>query len=355
MDILIKSDDLDAAIAFADELKQKIRDNLTGVTEPSTDMDEGLPQIEVVIDRERAYDMGLSMYTVASEVNAAMNGKTATTFRVGGDELDVNVILKDEDRSSVPDLSKIFVVNSSGTRVAVSNVASIEKSSSPVAINREDESRTVHVLGGLSEGYASTQAQEDIQEMISNEMVVPDGVTYSMGGDFEDIAKLGGQLIIIAIIAILLVFGIMAAQFESLKDPFIIFFTIPLMMIGVVWFYIFSGQTFSIMSAVGLVVLVGLVVNSGIVLVDYTNLLLKRGYKLKDACVEAAGNRLQPILMTTATTILGMFPLAFFGGAGTEQVQPIAQTIIGGLLVSSMMTLFVTPTLFALMNRRKYA
>ncbi len=355
VDILVKSDDLDAAIDFADELKTMIKENLPGVTEPSTDMDEGLPQIEVVIDRDRAYALGLDMYTVASEIGSAMNGKTATTYRVGGNELDVKLILSDEDRLVAPDLTKIFVLGSSGTRVAVSNVASLEKSTSPVEINREDEKRTVHVLGGLTDGYASTQAQQDIQAMIDEMVVVPDGVSYSMGGDFEDISSLGSTLMIVLVIAMLLVFGIMAAQFESLKDPFIIFFTIPLMMIGVVAFYRLSGETFSIMSAVGLVVLVGLVVNSGIVLVDYINLLLKRGVPLREACVQAAGSRLQPILMTTATTILGMVPLAFFGGEGTEQVQPVAQTIIGGLLASSTMTLFVSPILFAVMNRRKHA
>ncbi len=355
VDILIKSEDMDGAVEFAEELKQMITDNLPGVTEPATDMDEGIPELEVVIDRQRAYNLGLDMYSVANEISASMNGTTATTYRVGGEELDVELILQEEDKSSVPDLNKIFVVNSSGTSIAVSNVAYLEKSVGPVSINREDEMRTVHVTGGLSDGYASTDAQRDIMEMIETRMVVPDGIVYSLGGDFRDISETGSQLMIVGVIAILLVFGIMAAQFESLKDPFIIFFTIPLMLIGVVAFYTFSGQTFSLMSAVGLVVLVGLVVNSGIVLVDYTNLLLKRGYKLRDACIAAGGSRLRPILMTTATTILGMFPLAFFGAAGTEQVQPIAQTIIGGLLASSIMTLFVTPVLFAVMNRRKYA
>lgn len=355
VDILVKSDDLDAAVAFADELKELLADNLPGVTEPVTDMEEGLPQLEIVIDRERAYDLGLDMYTVATEVAAGINGTTATTYRVGGDELDVQLILADEDKSSVPDLNKIFVVNGSGTRIAVSNVAHLVKSTGPVTISREDETTVVHVTGGLTNDYASTTAQADIQQLLDTQIVVPDGVSYSLGGDFEDISDMGSQMIVIGIIAILLVFGIMAAQFESLKDPFIIFFTIPLMLIGVVWFYTLSGYTFSMMSAVGLVVLVGLVVNSGIVLVDYINLLLKRGRKLKDACIEAAGSRLRPILMSAATTILGMFPLAFLGGAGTEQVQPIAQTIIGGLLVSTLMTLFVTPLLFAALNRRKYA
>ena len=355
VDILIFSDSLDQASAFATELKETIEEKLPNITEPATDMDEGLPQYEVVIDRDRAYDLDLDMYTIGYEIAASIDGTTATVYREDGEELDVKVILKESDRTSVPDLNKIFVTNDDGVRIAVSNVASLSKSTSPTSISREDEKVVVHVTGDLADGYASTQAQEDIQNILDNELVIPDGVTYELSGDFEDIHNMSTQFTIIGIIAILLVFGIMAAQFESLKDPFIVLSSIPLMLIGVIGFYKFTGYTFSMMSAVGLVVLVGLVVNSGIVLVDYTNLLLKRGKSLKDACVEAAGSRLRPILMSASTTILGMIPLAFFGGAGTEQVQPIAQTIIGGLLASTLLTLFVTPLLFALVNRRKYS
>jgi HAE1 family hydrophobic/amphiphilic exporter-1 len=354
IDILIKSDDLDAANDFAEQLKELIEEKLPGITEPTTDMDDGLPELEISIDRDRAYDLGLDMYTVATEIAAGFNGTTATEYRQDGDEIDVQVILQEKDRSSTPDLNKIFVINDEGTRIAVSNVASFIKTTGPTSISREDKTNVVHVTGGLVDGYASTEAQADIQNLLDNEVVFPDGITYSLSGDAEDIGTMGETILIIAIIALLLVFGIIAAQFESLKDPFIIFFTIPLMLIGVVWFYALTGYTFSMMSAVGLVVLVGLVVNSGIVLVDYTKLLLKRGYKLQEACIEAAGSRLRPILMSASTTILGMLPLAFFGGAGTEQVQPIAQTIIGGLFVSTLMTLFVTPLLFAALNKRKY-
>ncbi|MDC7236493.1 MAG: efflux RND transporter permease subunit [Sphaerochaetaceae bacterium] len=355
VDILIYSDSLDDASAFATTLRDTIEEKLPNISEPVTDIDEGLPQYEVTIDRERAYDLGLDMYTIGNEIAASIDGTTATVYRNSGDELDVQLILQESDRTSIPDLNKIFVTNDDGVRIAVSNVASLSKSTSPTSISRENEKIVVHVTGDLADGYASTQAQDDIQNLLDNELVIPDGITYELSGDFEDINTMSTQFSIIAIIAILLVFGIMAAQFESLKDPFIVLSSIPLMLIGVIAFYKFTGYTFSMMSAVGLVVLVGLVVNSGIVLVDYTNLLLKRGRNLKDACVEAAGSRLRPILMSASTTILGMIPLAFFGGAGTEQVQPIAQTIIGGLFASTLLTLFVTPLLFALVNRRRYS
>ncbi|OQY37710.1 MAG: hypothetical protein B6229_07875 [Spirochaetaceae bacterium 4572_7] len=355
VDLLITSDDNDAAINAAEEIKNLIIEYLPRITEPSTDVDAGVPQIEVSLDRDRAYALGLDMYSVAREISAGLNGVTATTYRIGGDELDVIVLLQEDDRNSRMDLEKIFVKNNKGEKIALSNIATLTNSKGPVAINREDEKRIVHVVGGLADNYASTVAQADIEALLKEYYVVPDGVSYSLGGDFKDIADQTNQLLIIFIIAALLVFGVMAAQFESLKDPFIIILTMPLMIVGVVIFYTISGLTFSIMSAVGLVVLAGLVVNSGIVLVDYTNLLLKRGYHLVDACVEAGGNRLKPILMTSATTILGMAPLAFFGGAGTEQVQPIAQTIVGGLLISGIMTLFVTPVIFAVFNKRKYS
>ncbi|MDC7225073.1 MAG: efflux RND transporter permease subunit [Spirochaetales bacterium] len=352
VDIMISSDDNEAVIRTSAEIRQLIEDNLPGVTEPTTDADDSIPQVEVKIDRDRAYALNLDMYTIATEIGKSVNGTVGTTFRIGGDEIDVKVILQEEDRSSKVDLNKIFVINSQNERIALSNVATLVKSESPVSIYREEEKRVIHVTGGLADGYSSTQIQAQLETLLSEEYVFEEGVDYSLSGDFEDISSMGTQMALIGIIAMILVFGVMAAQFESLKDPFIIFLTIPFMMIGVVLLYTVSGYTFSMMSAVGLVVLVGLVVNSSIVLVDYTNLLIQRGYSLRDACIEAGGNRLKPILMTTCTTILGMLPLAFFGGDGTEQVQPIAQTIVGGLLSSGIMTLFVTPVLYFLFNRK---
>jgi HAE1 family hydrophobic/amphiphilic exporter-1 len=153
-------------------------------------------------------------------------------------------------------------------------------------------------------------------------------------------------------VAIFLVFGVMASLFESFRDPFIIIFTIPLSFIGIVAIYFITGDTFNILSAVGLLVLIGVIVNNGIVLVDYTNLLRKRGYSLHDACVEAAGNRLRPILMTTLTTVLGLLPMAFFPGEGSEMVSPIGKTVLGGLSFGTLMTLFLMPVIYYILNKR---
>ena len=270
-----------------------------------------------------------------------------------GEEYNVLLVLKEGDRDEIPDLDKISVISSEGERIAVSNIASLVENEGPLAINREDEIRTVHVSGDLAAGYPSNTALSDIKQLIADNIVSDPDVSIEYGGDFEDTAEYTNSFSVILIMAALLVFGIMASQFESLKDPFIIFFSIPLMLIGVIWFYKITGVTFSVFSAVGLVVLVGLVVNNGIVLVDYTNRLKNRGNPVKKACIDAAGSRLRPILMTTFTTILGMLPLALSTGGDTAMVRPTAQTIIGGLSVSSLITLFVTPVVYSLLNREK--
>jgi HAE1 family hydrophobic/amphiphilic exporter-1 len=164
--------------------------------------------------------------------------------------------------------------------------------------------------------------------------------------------KMFTRFLLIVVVAAFLVFGVMASLFESFRDPFIVIFTIPLSLIGIVTIYLITGDTFNVLTAVGLLVLIGVIVNNGIVLVDYTNLLRKRGLSLHDACVEAAGNRLRPILMTTLTTILGLVPMAFFPGEGSELVAPIGKTVLGGLSFGTLMTLFLMPTVYAIMNKR---
>ena len=353
VDIIVKSDDLDKAVDNADRILELIKENLPGITDAETDMDKGIPQFEIEIDRDRAYSLGIEISAIANEVKYSLAGRTATTFRDGGDEYDVLLVLSDSDRTDIPDLDKISVLSSSGSRVPLSNIATLVQNEGPLSINREDEIRIVHVTGDLASGYPSNTALEDIKALISGNLVSDPDVFIEYGGDFEDTREYTNSFSVILIMAGLLVFGVMASQFESLKDPFIIFFSVPMMLIGVVWFYKLTGFTFSVFSAVGLVVLVGLVVNNGIVLVDYTNRLKNRGMNIKEACIEAGGSRLRPIMMTTFTTILGMLPLALSTGGDTAMVRPTAQTIIGGLSVSSLITLFVTPAVYSLLNREK--
>jgi HAE1 family hydrophobic/amphiphilic exporter-1 len=352
VDILVKSDDLENAKKVAERIRDLMKNNLNYVTEPAIDLSEGLPQYELVINRERAYSLGLNIKTIAHEISACVNGTVATKYHSNGEEMDVLVILDKKDRQGIPDLDKIFVTGSTGKRIKISNIACFKESTGPISIKREDEVRTVHVTGGLIPGFGASVAEKQIRALVSENIVLDETFSIEYGGDFADIQTYGTQFIVILIMAVILVFGVMASLFESLLDPFIIFLTIPLMFIGVIWLYTILGTTFSMMSAVGLVVLAGIVVNNEIVLVDYTNLLRERGRSIFDACLEAGGNRLRPIIMTSFTTILGMVPMSFFPGEGSELVQPIGQTIVGGMLISTFMTLFLTPVLYSIFNRK---
>jgi HAE1 family hydrophobic/amphiphilic exporter-1 len=236
--------------------------------------------------------------------------------------------------------------------VPLSNFAALEKGTGPVDINRENQTRTIHVQASITPGAQARDVETKVRGLIGEELVFND-IIVEYGGDWADIMETGGKLVILLLIAVGLVFGVMASQYESLRDPFINFFTIPLLLIGVVGIYLLTGQSFSMFSAVGVIMLVGIVVNNGIVLVDYTNLLRGRGAKVKEACVEAGVSRLQPVLMTSLTTILATVPMAFFPGESSEMIQPIGVTVIGGLSVSTLITLFLIPVIYSVFNKEK--
>lgn len=353
VDVAVKSDNLELAVATAEKIRDLIDANLKGVTEVRTDFSKGLPELRITIDRERAYAYNLTMQTIASEISNSVNGITATQLKENGTDTDVVVMLDKEDRSSELDLKRIFIRNALGEKISLDNLATIERSTGPVSINRENEMRTVHVVGGLAPNYAASQAESDIKSLLEKELPLSDEVFIEYGGDFADMTAMFSQVGLILILAVVLVFGVMASLFESFKNPFIVLLSMPLMMVGVVGIYLITGETFSLISAIGIVILAGIVVNNGIVLIEYINLLRKRGLPIRRACIEAGGNRLKPILMTSLTTIFGMIPLAFFGGQGAEQIQPIGQTIIGGMAISTLMTIFFTPVLYMLFNKDK--
>jgi HAE1 family hydrophobic/amphiphilic exporter-1 len=351
IDILIKIDDLQHGKEIADKLSALITERIPEATEPQVSIKDGLPQLEIVLDRQRMYALGINAYNVGNEIKAAVGGLTASKYSEAGTDYDIVLRYDEGDRSSRPALDHIFVKNSSGKRIPVSNFARFEEGTGPVTISRESQSRVIHVTAGALPGTKLNVLEEKVRAIITSEIPAEDDLVIELAGDNADMARTMKTFVLILLIAIFLVFGVMAAQFESFKDPFIIIFTIPLSLIGVVLIYGLTGDKFNILTAVGLLVLVGVIVNNGIVLVDYTNLLRKRGYSLHEACVEAAGNRLRPILMSTLTTVLGLAPLAFLPGEGTEIVAPIGKTVFGGLTFGTLMTLFLMPTIYAILNK----
>ncbi len=353
IDIELRVDDINTGMSVAREMKDIIEQNVPSLSEVVIDTSDGLPQVEIVIDRNRAYNLGLNIATIAKEIYASMNGVTATTFRYSGEEYDVNLMLQEEDRKKLPDLEQIFVASTKGTLIPLSNVASLEKGVGPVTINRENQSRVIHITGNILTNDRSDQVEGQIQTAINDNMVLPSGVTYGFAGQWGEISKMLNTFILIITLAILLVFGVMAGQYESFKDPLINLCTIPLLVIGVVIIYMITGQILSTFTLIGVVMLVGIVVNNGIILVDYTNLLVGRGMPVKEACIEAGQSRLRPVLMTTLTTILGMVPMAFFPGKSSMMIQPIGLTVIGGLTSSTFITLLFIPVMYSLINEHR--
>ncbi|MCL2318809.1 MAG: efflux RND transporter permease subunit, partial [Treponema sp.] len=352
IEIAISSNDYNALIAQANEILRIIRQYLPEIQNPAINIDEGAPQLTVQIDRDRAAALGVSLTSIASVIRTAINGTAATTMSRGNRLLNVTVILRDEDQAGKPNLDAIFVTNKNGNRISLANMATIAESRAPSSIRRENQERVIRLTGDLPGNIAATDMQQRLIATVNEYLVPREGVRVSFQGEAADINTYTGLFIMIIALAAFLVFGVLASQFESFVDPFIIFFSVPLLLIGVVWIYKLSNQPMSMFSMVGIVALVGVVLNNGIILVDYTNTLRARGMKVREACMEAGRRRLRPILMTSLTTIFAMAPVAFFPGAGADTIQPIAKTFVGGISVSSFMTLFLIPSIYSLVNTR---
>ncbi|WP_149554011.1 efflux RND transporter permease subunit [Treponema pectinovorum] len=349
--IYVSSDDLDSALDIADKVRTQM-EKIADIGEVSIDTEEGLPEVQVVIDRQRAYSFGVDVTTVAKEINYAINGVTATTYRQNGKEYSLVLLYDKEDRKDVTNLEQIYVAGKTGM-VSVANFAEVKKGLGPVSIRRENQTRRVTVPADKTSERRSSEIIEEIKNGIKESFVVPEGVSIIYDGAWKDTKEQGITYLLIALMAILLVFGVMAGTYESFKAPIINLTTIPFLIIGVVLIFKFTGQAFSMTSAVGVIMLVGIVVNNGIILVDYTSLLLERGYKMKDACLQAGASRLRPVLMTTLTTILGMLPMCFASSGSAAMVQPIAVAVVGGLTSSTLVTLFFIPVLFSLVMKEK--
>ncbi len=351
IDVELISTDSIAAQETAEEIIRLLQ-QLPQITNPASDFENGAPRFEVVINKELAATYGASISSIANEIKNALNGSTATTFYENGNQYSVKVRLDENDVTTNADLSGLTVSTQNG-KMPLDIFISFEEGAAPQSVKRENNKRINHVTAGVATGTTTTEAAALVKEYLTANLIVPDGVEISFGGEARSIEKFNSTFVLVIGMAVLMVFAVMAAQFESLIDPFIIFFSIPLLIIGVVWIHQITGQAFTLYSMVGMVALVGVVVNNGIVLVDYTNQLVDKKMPVYEACLEAGRNRLRPILMSTLTTVLGMVPMAFFPGTGAEQMQPVCLTMVGGLISGSIMTLFVSPILYTILNKRR--
>jgi HAE1 family hydrophobic/amphiphilic exporter-1 len=334
-------------LASGQELAGKIRAILQkqpNVRDVRISREEGLPEYRIRVDRERAAQYGLNASTVGATIKRAFAGESVAKAILGGEEVDVRARLREQDRLNATDLERISIATPAGVMVPLANLVSLERTFGPQQIQREAQQRVVRVEAAVQGDMARIVARVH-QEV--DRLTIPPGFTVLYGGSYEDLQKTIRELAMVLLLSIVLVYLVMAAQFESFFDPFIIMFTLPMTVSGVIWIHLLTGITFSAISGIGVLVLLGIVVNNGIILVDYTNLLRKRGYPILDAVQLAGRSRLRPILMTVLTTILGLIPLAVTSGNSAEMEMPMARTIIGGLTVSTVFTLLLIPALYA--------
>jgi HAE1 family hydrophobic/amphiphilic exporter-1 len=340
--------DLNRSLKIAQDMKSRM-EKVPGLVDIDVNVKEEGDEIRVIPDRQRLNDLRLSTLQVADIVSTAIQGKVAARYREAGDEYDVLVQLDKPYRKQKDVLKNLMIPTFSGKMIPLQQVASIEQTNAPTTIFRESQERYVAVSCDLYDIDLSS-AVSKIDGIIKS-MAIPSDFQVAIGGSAEDQRESFLYLTLALIAAILLVYMIMASQFESLIDPLIIMFTFPLSVIGVFVALFITGTTLSVMALVGLVMLAGIVVNNGIVLVDYINQLRRQGIPLYEAVEKGGRIRLRPVLMTALTTILGMIPLALELASGSENWAPLARAVIGGLTTSTILTLFIIPIIYIIFER----
>ncbi|MFY0682984.1 MAG: efflux RND transporter permease subunit [Balneola sp.] len=351
VEVEISGFDLEKLKSVSDEIVQKMNAN-NRFADVKNSMQIGSPEIQILFDRDRAAALGLQVHEVADRVVSNVRGDVATRYSWRDRKIDVLVRAQEDDRSSIDEI-KNLVINPNGERsIPLSAIAEVKIANGPGEIRRVAQQRVAVISANLNYGDLG-EAAVDVQQVI-DETTMPTGIFARIAGQNQEMGDSFQSLLFALSLAIFLVYLVMASQFESLLHPFIILFTIPLALIGAVVALYITGTTISVVVFIGLILLAGIVVNNAIVLIDLINQLRERGMDKFDAIMEGGKSRLRPILMTTLTTTLGLLPLAIGFGDGAELRAPMGITVIGGLLVSTLLTLVVIPVMYSIMDRKKY-
>ena len=345
----IRGHDLDQGNVLAQRVIDAM-EAVPGVVHPRLDREAGQLERTLRVDRARLAELGLSGSQVADAVEHYVLGRVATRFRDQGDEFDIRVQLQPEDRLRLEQLPQLPIVTPYGDVVRLGSIASIDPGEGPLSINRENQQRIMQVLAGI-DGRRFSDVANDVEAALAR-VETPYGFTIDMGGELEEQRQVFLELLIGVLLAVFLVYTVMAVQFESLVQPLVIMTAVPFSLLGVLLTLAVTGTTLNMNSFLGLVVLVGIVVNNAIVLVDNVNRMRREvGCTLHEALVRGARRRLRPILMTTLTTALGLLPLTLGIGQGAELQAPLARVVVGGLLASTLITLIFVPSLYLLVER----
>ncbi|MGH9163352.1 MAG: efflux RND transporter permease subunit, partial [Vicinamibacteraceae bacterium] len=319
---------------------------IPGIADVRIEREEGRPEMAIRVDRDKAATFGMGVGQVAETLQTNIAGRQAAFYRERGEEYPIIVRLREEDRQHVTDVGNVLVTTPSGQVVQAKNLLNLEPDAGPTEIERKNQQRVTNVNAEIE--VPLSEAVSRVQEILPR-LDIPHDFTVGFGAELEEQQKTFRQLQLLLVLAILLVYAVMASQYESLRDPFIIMFSVPLAAIGVVGILWLTNTAFSLQAFIGAIMLAGIVVNNAILLVDYTITLRRRDKMALREAVELAGRtRLRPILMTTLTTVLGLVPMGLGYGEGAELQAPLARVVIGGLVASTLITLVFVPTLYTI-------
>jgi HAE1 family hydrophobic/amphiphilic exporter-1 len=341
----IRGHDLDDARRVAQDARDLMED-ISGIADVSVSREEGRPEIAIRVDRPKAAMLGMSVQSVASTIQTNVAGTTAAQFRERGNEYPVVVRLREADREEIADVGDVLLSTPTGQVVPARNILAVSREAGPTQIQRKNMERITRVNAEIE--VPLSDAVEAVQSRL-HEVDVPQDFSVGFGSEIEEQARSFAQLRTILILAVLLVYAVMASQYESLRDPFIIMFSVPVAAIGVVGSLLLTNTSFSMQAYIGIIMLAGIVVSNAILLVDYINTLRRRDNMPLREAVELGGRtRLRPILMTSIATMLGLVPMAIGLGEGGELQAPLARVVIGGLLTSTLVTLVLVPAIYTL-------
>ncbi len=342
----IKGHNLQDLHKISEELVKKIRE-IPGIVDVDTGMELTKPEVRIYIDRNRAGDLGVDVRTIASTVNTLIGGEDVGKYKEGGKSYDVRVRLIPAQREKPEDISHLLVKTANKELIRLSNVVQVQEAVGPDVINRKDRMRSATIYGNL-EGKTLGEALKESKE--AAQTIIPQGYTLTESGQAETMKEAIASLVFAFLLAIVITYMVLSAQFESFIHPFTIMLALPLSFIGALGFLLLTGNTLNVMSYIGMIMLMGIVTKNSILLVDYTNTLRSRGKPRDEAVLEAAPVRLRPILMTAISTIAGVLPVALGFGAGGESRAPMAIATAGGMATSTLLTLFIVPVVYMLLD-----
>ena len=350
VEIKIFGKDLGVLKQLADNVVNRVKD-VKGLRDVTHGLAEGNPEYQFILDRERAARLGLSIGQISDLVLTATQGKVVNRYRDGKDEIDIRLVLGKKYRDNLAEIRTIPLMNQAGKTIYLDEVSDWKRGEGPLKITRENQLREVSVTANIL-GRDLGSVVKDVRAKLADfQKQLPEGYFIEYGGDYDQMVDTFKVLIAAMALAILLIYMVMASQFEHFLHPFVVMFTLPLALIGVVLGLVVAGQSISLISLVGVIILAGVAVNNGIVMIDYINQLIRKGMDRRKAVIEGAVTRLRPVLLTALTTIIGTIPMAVSRSSGSEMRSPIGVVMVGGLTVCTFLTLFIIPIIYSLINK----